>query len=321
MTEVLVTGGTGYLATRLITDLLAAGTEVRATVRSSAGEAAVREAVRRGGADGSGLRFVHASLTDDTGWAEATAGIDDVYHLASPMIQAADPEVVVVPARDGALRLLRAARAAGARRVVLTSSFAAIGYSPKPVRDYTEADWTDPATPGLAAYPLSKAVAERAAWDFVAQGGGPELVVINPTWIAGPTLTTAARSSLQLFVGMLSGAMPFVPRQRFGIADVRDVAALHIAAMATPEAAGKRYLALADGPTTTFLEVATVLRERLGALAAKVPTQEAPGDEPAPLVIHNERAKEELGFRPRPPETTIVETAESLRDLGMLPEV
>jgi nucleoside-diphosphate-sugar epimerase len=319
MTAVLVTGGTGYLATRLIADLLLAGTEVRTTVRSTEGESAVREAVRRAGADDDGLRFVHASLTEDAGWAEAAAGIEDVYHLASPMIQTADPDEVVVPARDGALRLLRAARDAGARRVVLTSSFAAIGYSPKPVRDYTEADWTDPATPGLAAYPLSKAVAERAAWDFIEQGGDTELVVINPTWIAGPTLTTAARSSLQLFVGMLSGAMPVVPRQRFGIADVRDVAALHVAAMRTPEAAGRRYLALADGPTITFLDVAHVLRERLGALAAKVPTQEAPGEEPAPLVIHNDRARAELGFSPRPAEATIVETAESLRDLGMLP--
>ena len=204
---------------------------------------------------------------------------------------------------------------------MLTSSFAAIGYSPKPVRDYTEADWTDPATLGLGLYPLSKAVAERAAWDFMErEGGDTELVVINPTWIAGPTLTTAARSSLQLFVGMLTGAVPAVPKQRFGIADVRDVADLHVAAMATPEAAGKRYLALADGPTTTFLEVADLLRDRLGRFAAKVPTEEAPGAEPTPLVIHNDRAKAELGFTPRPADVTIVETAESLRDLGMVPQ-
>ena len=150
------------------------------------------------------------------------------------------------------------------------------------------------------------------------EGGGTGLVAINPTWIAGPSLTTAARSSLQLFIAMLDGAMPAVPRQRFGIADVRDVAALHVAAMSTPDAAGKRYLALADGPTTTFLEVAQVLRDRLGALAARVPTAEVPGDEPAPLVIRNDRAKRELGFRPRPAEQTIVETAERLRDLGML---
>jgi dihydroflavonol-4-reductase len=316
---ILVTGGTGYLATRLIADVLATGADVRTSVRSLDRADEVREAVRRAGVDDAGLSFVAASLTADEGWSDALSGITDVYHVASPMIQTADPDEVVVPARDGALRVLRAARDAGARRVVLTSSFAAVGYSPKPVRDYDESDWTDPATPGLPAYPLSKAVAERAAWDFVErEGDGLELVVINPTWIAGPTLTASARSSLAVFTGMLDGTMMAVPRQRFGIADVRDVSAAHIAAMATPDAAGKRYLVLADGPTMTFLDVANVLRSELGDLASRVPTDELPGDEPAPLVIRNDRAKAELGLRPRPAVETIVATAESLRDLGLL---
>jgi nucleoside-diphosphate-sugar epimerase len=319
MSPVLVTGGSGYLGTRLIADLLLQGTEVRTTVRSLDSEAALREAVRRGGADDAGLELVVTSLTADDGWADAVAGVDGVYHVASPMIQSTNPDDVIAPARDGALRVLRAARDEGVPRVVLTSSFAAIGYSPKPVRDYTEADWTDPDTPGLAVYPRSKAIAERAAWDFIeTEGGDTELVVVNPTWIAGPTLVGEVRSSLQFFTAMLSGAMPFVPRQRFGIADVRDVAQLHITAMTTPEAAGKRYLALADGPTTTFLGVAQLLRERLPSLAAHVPTEEAPGEELPPLVIHNERAKQELGFRPRPADETIIETVESLRDLGLL---
>jgi nucleoside-diphosphate-sugar epimerase len=319
MSPVLVTGGSGYLGTQLIAALLRDGCQVRTTVRSLDREGEVRVAVRRGGADDSGLEVVTAELTADQGWAAAMAGCEEVHHVASPMIHSDDPDEVIIPARDGTLRALRAARDAGARRVVLTSSFAAVGYTPKPGSEYTEADWTDPDMPGLPPYPRSKAIAERTAWDFIKhEGGDTELVVVNPTFILGPTLTSKAGSSLQLTKAMLDGTMPVVRRQRFGVADVRDVADLHIRAMAAPEAAGKRYLALADGPTISFLQMAQILRERLGPLAERVPTEEAPGPEPPRLIIHNDRAKQELGWRPRPAETTIVETAESLRDLGLL---
>jgi nucleoside-diphosphate-sugar epimerase len=321
MSRVLVTGGSGYLGTQLIAALLRDGRDVRAVVRSPDREDEVRAAVRRGDADDQGLEVVAAGLLADDGWAAAAADCEEVHHTASPMIQSDDRDEVVVPARDGTLRVLRAARDAGARRVVLTSSFAAVGYSPKPGAEYTEADWTDPDTPGLPAYPLSKVIAERAAWDFIGrEGGGTELVSVNPTFILGPTLTAQARSSLQLVKAMLDGAMPVVRRQRFGVADVRDIADLHIRAMAAPGAAGQRFLALADGPTISFLELAGILRDRLGPLAKRVPAEEAPGPEPARLIIHNDRAKAELGWRPRPAETTIVETAESLRDLGLLEE-
>jgi nucleoside-diphosphate-sugar epimerase len=319
MTRVLVTGGSGYLGTHLIAALLRDGRQVRTTVRSAADKPDVRAAVRRGEADDDGLEVVAAELTADEGWAAAAADCEEVHHVASPMIQADDPDEVVIPAREGTLHALRAARDAGARRVVLTSSFAAVGYTPKESAEYTEADWTDPDTPGLPAYPRSKAIAERTAWDFVArEGGDTELVSVNPTFILGPTLTTQVRSSLLLIRAMLDGSMPVVRRQRFGIADVRDVADLHIRAMAAPEAAGKRYLALADGPTISFLQIAQLLRERLGPLAERVPTEEAPGPEPPPLVIHNDRAREELSWRPRPAETTILDSVESLRELGVI---
>jgi nucleoside-diphosphate-sugar epimerase len=208
-------------------------------------------------------------------------------------------------------------------RVVLTSSFAAIGYSTvadsTPARDYDESDWTSPDTPGLPAYPLSTAVAERAVWDFIErEGGDTEPVVINPTWIAGPTLTSDARCSLRVFTAMLGGQMPLAPQQRFGIADVRDVADAHRAAMRVPEAAGKRYLVLADGPTISWLGVADVLHSRFGSLAEKAPTQEVPGDDLPPLVIHNELAKRELGLGYRTVEETIVKTVESMQEVGML---
>ncbi len=320
-TKVLVTGGSGYLGTRLIAGLLRDGREVRTTVRSLEGETGVRAAVRRGGVDDTGLELVAADLTSDDGWPAALEGVEEVHHVASPIpsAQPKDPDELIVPARQGTVRVLTAARDAGVRRVVLTSSFAAVGYSPKAVRDYTEADWTDPDTPGLPPYPRSKAIAERAAWEFIeSEGGDTELVVVNPTFIAGPSLVPSLRSTLSYFKAIIEGTMPALPRQRFGIVDVRDVADAHISAMATPAAAGKRYLLLADGPTITWLGLAQILREHLGPAGERVTANEAPGEDPSPLTIHNDRAKQELGWQPRPAQTTIVETAESLRELGLL---
>lgn len=319
--KVVVTGGSGYLGTHLIAALLREGREVRATVRSLDNEAGVREAVRRGSVDDSGLELVAADLTSENGWVAALERVEDVHHVASPIpsTQPKDPDDLIVPAREGTLHVLKAARDAGARRVVLTSSFAAVGYSPKTVRDYTEADWTNPDTPGLAPYPRSKAIAERAAWDFIAtEGGDTQLVVVNPTFIAGPSLVSTLRSTLAHFKAIIEGTLPALPRQRFGVVDVRDVAQAHVLAMDTPAAAGKRYVLLADGPTITWLELAQILRDHLGPAGEHVTTTEGPGEDPLPLTIHNDRAKRELNWQPRAAETTIFETADSLRDLGLL---
>jgi nucleoside-diphosphate-sugar epimerase len=317
---VLVTGGSGYVGTQLIAALLRGGREVRATVRSTAREADLRAAVRRGAADDAGLEVVAADLMADDGWKTAMTGCEEVHHVASPIppTQPKDPDELIVPAREGTLRVLRAARDAGTRRVVLTSSFVAVGYTPKPGAEFTEDDWTDPGTPGLAPYPLSKTIAERAAWDLMEHDGGDtELVTANPTFILGPSLITQL-SSTRVVKAMLDGTMSIAPRARFGVVDVRDLADVHIRAMAAPEAAGKRFLAVADGPTLSYLEVAEILRRQLGPLAARVPTEEAPGDDLPRPIIHNDRARHELGWRPRAVETTIVESAESLRDLGLL---
>jgi nucleoside-diphosphate-sugar epimerase len=319
--RVLVTGGSGYLGTQLIAELLREGREVRTTVRSPDAEAALRAAVLRGGANDTDLEVVKADLTSDYGWSLALDDVEEVHHVASPIptVQPQDPDELIVPAREGTLRVLTAARDAGVRRVVLTSSFAAVGYSPKAVRDYTETDWTDPDTPGLAPYPRSKAVAERTAWDFITtDGGDTQLVVVNPTFIAGPSLVPALRSTLSYFKAIIEGTMPALPRQRFGVVDVRDVARAHVAAMAIPSAAGKRFLLLADGPTITWRELALTLRDQLGPAGRHVTVDEVPGDDPAPLTIHNDRAKRELNWQPRPIDVTIADTIANMRELGLL---
>jgi dihydroflavonol-4-reductase len=276
---VLVTGGTGFLGGWCVASLLDRGHEVRTTVRDLAREPAVRATVAAAGAEGgSQLTVVAADLKSDAGWAEAVDGCRYVLHVASPFppVQPKDPDELIVPARDGALRVLRAALDAGAERVVMTSSIAAIR-SDRPSSEaepYTEEDWTDGDDTSRTPYVRSKTIAERAAWEHAhAAGAADRLATIAPGAIIGPALNDDPSYSLQSIQRLIDG-MPAAPRLGFSFVDVRDVADLHIRAMSNPVAGGQRFIA-----TDEFLwaaEVAAILRERLGDAAGKVPTRVAP---------------------------------------------
>jgi dihydroflavonol-4-reductase len=340
MSTVLVTGGSGFIGSYAVLQLLAAGHEVRTTVRGLQREAEVRAMLAAGGADpGDRLSFFAADLEQDAGWAQAVAGCEYVLHVASPFPAYAPKhdDELIIPAREGTLRVLRAARDAQVRRVVLTSSFAAVGYGqPAHTAPYDESNWTDPTRPGTAAYVKSKTLAERAAWEFMRrEGGGLELAVVNPVAVFGPVLGADFSTSIQLVQRMLNGTMPGCPRLYFGIVDVRDVADLHLRAMSAPAAKGERFLAVA-GACMSLLEIASVLRERMGAWGRKAPRRELPDwlvrltALAVPVVrqilpelgkvknASHEKASRLLGWRPRSNEDAILATAESLVRLGLL---
>ena len=338
--SVLVTGGSGFIGAHCVLQLLNAGYRVRTTVRSLTREGDVRAMLKAGGAvPGEALSFAAADLTSDAGWPEAVAGCAFVLHVASPFPAGAPKheDELIVPARDGALRVLRAARDAGVRRLVLTSSFAAVGYGHAP-RDspFSETDWTDPNGGNLGAYVKSKTLAERAAWEFIARDGGAlELAVVNPVAVFGPVLGPDFSTSVQLLRLLMDGGMPRCPRLTFGIVDVRDVADLHLRAMINPAAKGERFLAVA-GESMSIQEIALLLRARMGNAAARAPTKVIPdwmvrlaslfNPALAQVVpelgkikrITNEKARRVLSWSPLSNADAIVATAESLLRLGLL---
>jgi nucleoside-diphosphate-sugar epimerase len=335
--RVLVTGGSGFLGGWCVIELLRRGYSVRTTVRSLSREAQVRAAVASEVDPGDRLTVLAADLTSDAGWAEAVAGCDYVLHVASPFPpkQPKDPDELIVPAREGTLRVLRAALDAGAKRVVVTSSVAAIRLSdPGATRPLDERDWTDPDSPGLTPYVRSKTIAEQAAWDLVRERGQEDrLSVVNPGAIIGPVLNDDLSYSLQA-VQRLLGGTPGVPRLGFTLVDVRDVADLEIRAMTAPEAGGERFIA-----ATEFFwmgEIGEVLRKRLGEQASKVPTRTIPnfvvramalfdpgirsvvGGLGQRTELSSEKARTALGWAPRPMEDTIAETGDSLIRQGVV---
>jgi nucleoside-diphosphate-sugar epimerase len=340
MSLVLVTGGSGFIGSHCILQLLAAGHQVRTTVRSLRGEGGVRAMLKEGGADpGDRLSFVAADLVNDAGWPEAVRGCDYVLHVASPLPSTPPKheDELIVPAREGTLRVLRAARDADVKRVVLTSSFAAIGYGhPTQKAPFNEGNWTDLNGSGVTPYVKSKTLAERAAWDFIArEGGSLELSAVNPVVVFGPVLGPDFATSILMLQRLLKGSLPGCPKLYYGLVDVRDVADLHMRAMTHPTAKGERFLAVA-GDFMSVLDVARVLKNRLGAAADRVPTRRLPNwmvriaawRDPAIRQIvpelgkiknaTNEKAKRMLSWMPRSNEEAIVATAESLLRLGLV---
>jgi nucleoside-diphosphate-sugar epimerase len=339
MSTVLVTGGTGFIGVHAILQLLAAGHQVRTTVRNLKREPDVRAMLKAGGIDaGNRLTFFAADLEKDAGWKEAVAGCDYVHHVASPIPPNAPKheDELIIPAREGALRVLRASRDAGVKRVVMTSSFAAIGYGHQPqTAPFNETTWSDlTGTREVAAYPKSKTLAERAAWDFIAkEGGNLELSVVNPVAVFGPVLGPDYSPSILIVQRLMDGALPGSPRVSFGAVDVRDVVDLHLRAMTHPAAKGERFLA---GANIWMLEIARLLKARMGDVAKRVPTRQLPDfllrlaamrDPAVKLIIpelgivkssSNEKARRLLGWSPRSNEESIIATAESMVRLGLL---
>jgi nucleoside-diphosphate-sugar epimerase len=328
---VLVTGGSGFLGGWCAAELLRRGDQVRTTVRDSSREQQMRAMLDAEVDAGEKLSVVQADLGADEGWAEAVAGCDYVLHVASPFPpeQPKDPDELIVPARDGALRVLRAALDAGVKRTVMTSSVAAIRNTGKPsTGPHTELDWSDASNTKLTPYTRSKTIAEQAAWEEVRKRDATDrLAVVNPGAILGPVLSEHRSYSLEVIERMLKG-MPGVPRLGFSFVDVRDVAALQIAAMAASQAGGERFIATAE-----FLwmsDVAEILRDELGDVAEKVPTRTVPNFVVRAMALFdpgirsvvgslgqketysNDKAREKLGWSPRPLNQTIADCARSL---------
>jgi dihydroflavonol-4-reductase len=327
----LVTGGSGFLGGWCVAELLRRGYAVRTTVRDPAREAEVRARLEPLADAGERLSFHVADLTADAGWAEAVAGCEHVLHVASPFPpkQPKDPNELIVPAREGTLRVVGAALDAGAERVVVTSSVAAVrGGVSRAATPLDERHWTDGDDERLEPYTRSKAIAERAAWKLAEERGARErLVAINPGAILGPVMGAERSFSLQMVERLLRG-LPGVPRIGFSIVDVRDVADMHARALTVPAAGGERFIAV-----NRFLwmaDVAAILRDRLGPDAAKVPKRQLPdflvramgAFDPSVrsvakqlgqrVELSSEQARSVLGWQPRPVEETIADCARSL---------
>jgi dihydroflavonol-4-reductase len=336
--QVLVTGGSGFIGSNCIAQLLKAGYRVKASLRSMNRIADVKQLLSVAGInDFAQLSFVQADLSDGATWNAATEGCRYVIHTASPTPNfiAKHEDEYIVPAVNGVLDLLQAAKANGVERVVLTSAFGAICYGTDKHTPYTEEDWTD-LSKDIPAYQKSKTLSEKAAWDYVnGEGKGLELVAINPVGVLGPVFGADFSHSIQFISQMLNGQMKGVPKIRSVYVDVQDVAALHIKAMTHPQAKGQRFLATSGG-SMSILDIAHILRSEFGEKAAKVPRREIPNwilriigwfNPKVKLILphlgmvkdaSHEKATRLLNWQPRSSRDAVIATAESLIRLGLV---
>lgn len=337
--RVLVTGITGFLAQHIVIQLLAKGYKVRGTVRSLKRADEVRGVLAKLDPRANEIEFVEADLSSDKGWADAVKDCTYVQHIASPFpaVHPKDEMELIRPARDGALRVLKAAKAAGVKRVVMTSSMAAIAYGHGEMRAEIsdETMWSDPNGPDNTPYTKSKTIAERAAWDYVnGEGKSLELVTINPTGILGPALSADVSTSLEIPIRLMNGKTPGLPRIGFSFVDVRDVAECHVKAMELPEAAGERFLATHD--FMWFAEAADVLRKTFPAYDGKIPKRNVPDFALKLMAVFqpvyrqtvtelgrtrkasNAKASRVLGVRFRSAEEALIASARSLIELKVI---
>jgi dihydroflavonol-4-reductase len=338
-TTVLVTGASGFIGLHCVRELLERGYRVRGTVRSLEREPSLRSTLAKH-VDTSRFELVEANLLDDGGWPEAAKGCRFVLHVASP-VPSAPPkheDDLIVPARNGTMRVLRAAYDAGVERVVLTSSISAVceGHPRDASRVFTEDDWSN-LEGELSAYDKSKTLAERAAWDFVE--GLPadrplELSVINPALVFGPLLEPDYGVSVNAIRKLMRKEYPGVPRLGWQTVDVRDVASAHAAAMTTPGAAGQRFICGVD--FVWMKEVAEILTRSFASEGYELPTRTLPNfvirlaglfDKATAVIVprlglechlSNEKIKRVLGWQPRGTEEQIVSAGRSLIDLGVV---
>lgn len=335
---VVVTGATGFIAKHIVLKLLERGHQVVASVRKPVRGEELRNTLKEHLSDPArlaALKTVVLDLTSDDGWAEAMAGAEALIHTASPfpLAQPKDEDDLIRPAVDGTLRALKAAKAAGITRVVMTSSAVAVMQKDRPDTGdrYTEADWSDLDRPGTSPYEKSKTLAERAAWEYL-ETEAPEiqLTTINPVLVTGPPLDSDYGTSVQVVERVLKAQDPMLPSFSLPVVDVRDVAEAHVRALERPESTGKRFLAATE--TLWFSDMAKAIKAEFPE--RKIVTREAPNffirflslfdDEIKTIVpelgikreVSSDQARDVLGIDFKPAVDSVTETARWLVENG-----